>query len=487
METLFTEQQDSHWLHFVITTKSSFNRITLDQLGADPKLIDCNGANIFTIHETSGSSRHAHWIHWCPSWTKKRGCNCVFIRRSRQFGFTTKCYYIGKFTPEHWKNLIAYLSKHGKRTISVGQQGHSRLAQFQSACVNIKESQWNSSRNYFRCPFDDTEKPSDPPTTSGVNQNPRQIRTQKFSDVAETIYLYYNANKWISPEQAFQDPIFINRFQDMYYTYTESLKRINNLVFDQIQTEWKSLSFEEILLKRKNDLFNDCLYYDNDYSAHVLVRLLKCQFGSFEIIQEFLSNVLKVLNCQIPKINTINIKGPPGSGKTWFVETIGKLCWFTGRCDSSINKFTQFPFEHMLGKRVTIFNEFNLAPSFKDVVKEILEGANVTINVKYKNRCMLDRTPIFITTNNNWEMDHPEVDRKAFAQRMITYNWNSQPWLRLEDGYPHPPALARLFYKTPSELEDIYNQVPEKQFLNEHEQTKIFDKETYLLELNKDF
>ena len=84
-------------------------------------------------------------------------------------------------------------------------------------------------------------------------------------------------------------------------------------------------------------------------------------------------------------------------------------------------------------------------------------------------------------------MDHPEIDRKAFDQRMITYKWNSQPWLRLEDGYPHPPALARLFYKTASELEDIYNQVPEKQFLNEHEQSKLFDKETYLLELNKDF
>ena len=79
MEALFKEQQNSHWLHYVVSTKSAFNRITLDQLGADPKLIECNGANIFTIHETSGSSRHAHWLHWCPSWTKKRGCNCVFV------------------------------------------------------------------------------------------------------------------------------------------------------------------------------------------------------------------------------------------------------------------------------------------------------------------------------------------------------------------------------------------------------------------------
>lgn len=484
---VFEPQENSHWLHFVITPKSSFNRVSLEQLGQDFGIKNQNGASIFTIHETSGSSRHAHYIHNCPSYTKQRGCNCYGIRRFRQLGFKTKCNYIGEFTDEHWINLLAYLQKKTKRTISAYQNHSDKLGRLRSAFGKVTASQWNSSGNYFRCTDDVIERPSTDQTTDGtIGKTNGPVSKNKFSDVVDSLYYLYQANRWEGPEIAFSDPIFIDRYQSLYYTYTESLKRVNNLVFDQVQNEWKQLSFEEIMLKRKNDVFNDCLYYDNNYSANVLCRLLYCQFGNWEKVAEFLANVLKVVNCQIPKVNTINIKGPPGSGKTWFVETIGKLCWFTGRCDSSINKFTQFPFEHMLGKRITIFNEFNLAPSFKDVVKEILEGANVCINVKYKSRCILQRTPIFITTNNNWEDDHPTIDRIAFNQRMLTYKWKAQPWLRLEDGYPHPTAIINLFYKTPDELQAIYDQIPPKQYMNEYDQKPVFDKETFLLELNKD-
>lgn len=487
MENVFEPQENSHWLHIVITAKSSFNKTTLEQLGNIPQ-ITTNGASIFTIHETSGSSRHAHYVHWCPSWQRGRGCNCGYIRKARQLGFSTKCQYVGEMSQDHWINLLSYLQKKGKVTISAHQNYSNKLDKLRHAFGQVTASQWNSSRNNFRCSYDAIEGPSVPKPTNGTTgEVARTSRTQKFSDVATCIYHLYQTNMWLSTEHAFKDPIFINQFQDMYYTYTESLKRINSLVFDQLQDEWRSLSFEEIMLKRKNNTFNDCLYYSNEYSTWVLLRLLKCQLGTWDNIVTFLDHVLNILNKQYPKINTLNIKGAPGSGKTWFVECLGKLCWFTGRCDSSINKFTQFPFEHMLGKRLTIFNEFNLAPSFKDVVKEILEGANVSINVKYRPRCILERVPVIITTNNNWEHDHPMVDRQAFAQRMITYEWHPQPWLKNEEGYPHPPAIANLFYKTAEELMDIDRKVPPKEFINEYDLKPNFDKQLFLNELNKDF
>lgn len=474
---IFKTIENAHWLNFVVTPKSTFIETTFEQLAQDKTLSRQHGSSIFVLHETSGFSSHAHYFHQCKSWTKIRGCNCNFLKKCRELEFKTKCQYIGQFTEDHWKKLLSFIQEPGYRTLSAVQDHESRLEELRSAFDSITPAQRKENNNYFQCEVNGGKRQH-----IDSDELPRKKHQPKDSleAIAEKIYRLYKLNYWNSTEQAFRDPIFIEAFKKDYYSRTETLKRINNLVFEQLQNEWKDKLFEEIIFHRQNDKFNDCLYYDNNYSAYILVRLLYCQLKSFDKVAEFLKHLLNIMNKIYPKINTLNIRGPPGSGKTYFIETIGKLCWFTGRCDSSINKFTQFPFEHMLGKRLTIFNEFNLAPSFKDVVKEILEGANITINVKYQSRCLLERTPIIITTNNEWEKDHQLVDQKAFSQRMISYEWTAQPWLKLEDAYPHPPSIAKLFHKTADELKMIYDQVPEKEYLNFDEQQNYIDRETYL-------
>lgn len=470
---IFPPIENAHWLHFVITPKSTFIETTFEQLSQEKSLSGQYGSSIFVLHETPFST-HSHYFHQCKSWTKTRGCNCKFIKKCRELDFKTKCQYFGKFTDDHWNDLLSFIQQPGYRTLSAVHDHESKLDELRSTFDSNTKTK---KKNYFQCEVNGGKRQH---TDSDELSQKKNKPKDSLEAMAERIYRLYKSNYWNSTEQAFRDPIFIEAFKEDYYSRTETLKRINLLVFDQLQLEWKDKLFEEIIFHRINNEFNDCLYYNNEYSAYLLVRLLYCQLKSFDKMVEFLKHLLNIMNKTYPKINTLNIRGPPGSGKTYFIETIGKLCWFTGRCDSSINKFTQFPFEHMLGKRLTIFNEFNLAPSFKDVVKEILEGANITINVKYRSRCILERTPIIITTNNYWELDHPEVDRQAFEQRMISYEWFPQPWLKLEDAYPHPPAIAKLFHKSAEELKMIYDQVPEKEYLNYDEQQNYIDRETYL-------
>lgn len=469
---IFPTIENAHWLHFVLTPKTTFIETTIEQLSQEKTLSRQQGSSIFVLNEKLSS--HAHYFHQCKSWTKSRGCNCWFIKKCRDLGFKTKCQNIGQFTEEHWNNLLSFLQENENQTLSSFHDHESKLEELKSAYDSITPLKKN---NFFRCECNGEKKQN-----SNSNETSRKKHKQidSLDTMAERIYRLYKLNYWNSTEQAFRDTIFIEAFKTDYYSRTETLKRINQLVYDQLQLEWKDKLFEEIIIIRQNDEFNDCLYYDNDYSANLLCRLLYCQFKSFEKVAEFLNHLLNIMNKTYPKINTLNICGPPGSGKTYFVETIGKLCWFTGRCDSSINKFTQFPFEHMLGKRLTIFNEFNLSSSFKDVVKEILEGSNITINVKYRPRCILERTPIIITTNNQWEKDHQLIDQQAFNQRMISYEWTAQPWLKLEDAYPHPPSIAKLFHKTSDELKMIYEEVPEKEYLNKNEHQNYIDRETYL-------
>lgn len=481
---IFPDIKNAHWIHLILLPKSSFIETSFEELGEDKSLKQQNGSSILTLHETSGNSSHLHYIHQCPTWTNRQRCNCWFLRRARELGYKSKCHYEGKYTEEHWTNLLAYLQKQGKRTLSAFHNHESKLDELRHAFDSITPAQRREAANYFRCEYDSGKRqPSRKELAGSSGTKLRTLPEKKNESIAQQIYQLYKIYYWNSPEQAFRDTTFINTFLNDYYDRTETLRRINLLVYDQLQTEWKDLQFEDIMLRRLNDEFNDCLYYSNDYSAYLLCRLLYCQLKSFEKVAEFLDHVLNIMNKTYPKINTLNIVGPPGSGKTYFVETIGKLCWFTGRCDSSINKFTQFPFEHMHGKRMTIFNEFNLAPSFKDVVKEILEGANVTINIKYRPRCILERTPIIITTNNEWQKDHQLVDQKAFSQRMISYEWTAQPWLKMEDAYPHPPAIAELFHKSADQLKIIYDQVPEKEYLNLDEQPNYIDKDTFLEKL----
>lgn len=467
---IFPPIENAHWLHIIFTPKSSFIETSFEELAEDKSLKQQNGSSIISIHEREIS--HLHYFHQCPTWSSRKQCNCWFLRRARENGYKSKTQLIGNLTEENWTELLSYLKEDKKRLLSAIHKKESKMNELQSAIDKITETK---TTNLFRCDFESRKRKLAP------------IETKKKTNksIAKQIYQMYKINYWNSPEQAFKDATFINLFEDEYYNHNDTMKKMNQIVFEQIQLEWKDLQFEDIMLRRANDKFNDCLYYTNNYSTNLLCRLLYCQFKSFEKVKEFLDHVLNIMNKKYPKINTLNIYGPPGSGKTYFVETIGKLCWFTGRCDSSINKFTQFPFEHMLGKRLTIFNEFNLAPSFKDVVKEILEGANITINVKYQSRCLLERTPIIITTNNQWEKDHQLIDQHAFNQRMISYEWKEQPWLKLEDAYPHPPAIAELFHKSADDLKMIYDQVPEKEYMNFDEQQNYIDKDSFLEKLQK--
>ena len=148
------------------------------------------------------------------------------------------------------------------------------------------------------------------------------------------------------------------------------------------------------------------------------------------------------------KQNALAIFGDPGSGKTYFITMIKKLMWNSGHIESHINKTSNFPFENMYNKRIAIINEMNVSQSSIQVVKEILEGKDVCIPIKYKTRQTLRRIPIFITSNNFFLNDFTASEREAFKQRMYVFNWTPQPWLKNLNKDLHPMTLPLLYKET---------------------------------------
>lgn len=459
MDQIFENSENYHWLNCVVIYKNSLltNKDELYSIAESDIFKRGNdNCHIVSVHEC-GSSSHLHWIHGCTTYNLRRGCNCIAVRLLRSKGMRIKFIdFDGKATPKV-NSLMAYLSKQGRNTVSCFQRGTKRLGQYRSIVDNYQAKDDGSNNDYTGCFFDDPQERSIPSRNHQTTGKGMQKRSQAYTAVdweqeASKIYLIVQKNKYSSTSGAFNDTEFISKFSSIYYNQYPKLRTVTDNVLNQVMREWKFTSFGEIMLKNINTVWDDVLYYDTDYSAHILMKLLFAQYQTVSRVNMFLNQILAVLDCQIPKVNTINIIGPPGSGKTYFVECIAKQCWFVGRCESSINKFSSFPFEHLMNKRMGIFNEFNCSPSFVDIMKEIFEGSSTAVNIKYLQKTVLERTPIFITTNNRWVEDHHHHARVAFEQRMFSHNWQSQPWLKNLDGYPHPNCLSKLFYKTDDQL-----------------------------------
>lgn len=79
---------------------------------------------------------------------------------------------------------------------------------------------------------------------------------------------------------------------------------------------------------------------------------------------------------------------------------------------------------------------------------------------------MFKPCPIIITSNNLWHLNFNPVDQEAFGQRMKTYFWTSQGWLKNIVGYPHPLAWKNIFKITSEQLNNILSNEPELDYIN---------------------
>lgn len=118
------------------------------------------------------------------------------------------------------------------------------------------------------------------------------------------------------------------------------------------------------------------------------------------------------------KKNTFVLQGPSNSGKSAFIKGLKEyLPW-----GEIINGQT-FNFEQLVDVTIGYWEEPLIAAELAEKCKQIFEGMNTAISVKYKKPTILPRTPIFMTTNHApWRFCAAE--QEMFMNRMFIYFFN---------------------------------------------------------------
>ncbi|QHB35439.1 nonstructural protein 1 [Capuchin kidney parvovirus] len=121
---------------------------------------------------------------------------------------------------------------------------------------------------------------------------------------------------------------------------------------------------------------------------------------------------------QNTKKNTIVLWGPSNTGKSAFISGL-KTCINWGEIVNS----NTFAFEGLINTQLGIWEEPLISPELAEKAKQIFEGMETSIPVKYRKPIKLPRIPIIITTNHPpWRFCTKEED--MFRNRMYIFSWS---------------------------------------------------------------
>nr|WDW25798.1 MAG: NS1 [Canine parvovirus] len=118
------------------------------------------------------------------------------------------------------------------------------------------------------------------------------------------------------------------------------------------------------------------------------------------------------------KKNTFVLWGPSNTGKSMFIKGFKEAVpW------GEIVNGNSFGFEGLIGNKFGVWEEPLISAEAAEKCKQIFEGMETSIPVKYKKPHKLQRTPIIITTNHApWR--YCTNEEVMFSNRMFIYNWN---------------------------------------------------------------
>lgn len=175
-------------------------------------------------------------------------------------------------------------------------------------------------------------------------------------------------------------------------------------------------------------------YLHPDDSTEKLKKLLNFQLDNVSSFIQYLYNFIDRNN---GKQNCLQILGPPNSCKTLFAQIISEFCICVGKI-ANFNKYSQFPLQNCINKRLLYWDEPDCEPSGLETIKMLFAGDPCAANIKFKDHHVISKTPIIVTANRNI---FPIND--VWLCRMRTFTWKQYD---IKAGKKlHPISLIRLF------------------------------------------
>ncbi len=222
--------------------------------------------------------------------------------------------------------------------------------------------------------------------------------------------------------------------------------RVSRILLSAHQNSFLDKTWEEILNSTPDQYFdkNPC-YLTVPESINWFEKIMAHNHID---VKEFVNNTFKVMNKILPKKNALMILGRPNGGKTLVAESISNSIVYSETL-STFNGNSAFEFQPMMNRRCCLFNEPKICDKTVEIMKCILEGCTVSIDVKFKTGQTLSRTPVILATNENlvFYTTSKTMNMEAFKARTFDYDFKPFDDLKNCNGKLHPRMWKSLITK----------------------------------------
>jgi hypothetical protein len=229
--------------------------------------------------------------------------------------------------------------------------------------------------------------------------------------------------------------------------YSKKFKEVVEEAIGLVSEDFRLSNWETLLNSNKEHCTYDESYYDVDTSIIWLKKILL-----FNGINEtkFLEDVKAVMDKSLIKINTIWFYGPSNAGKSLIANSIVESARFY--CNiMDFDERTSFPLNDAPGKRVILINEPDIGERRIELVKNIMEGQDVAINVKNQRGVTLPRTPLVFCSNK--ALYHFCMqEATAIMNRCFLYTFSTFDDLIDCKKKLHPLLWLKFFEDTPKDV-----------------------------------
>lgn len=277
------------------------------------------------------------------------------------------------------------------------------------------------------------------PVGSSYIKELRLTPGDRIAQVLENIMRHLNAFEY---EIILQKVSKLEPTDPVYLTWSRLVKRPGTnaaieRIHDYIKMEYMNMSFHEMCNRYLNSgEWRDAQYYDVGTSLQALNAWTKYNGISFDT---FIRTVVKIMDRQQPKMNTLLILGPSNSGKSIMLKrTLEPIVPFNCQI-GAVGSASQFLWQRVAGSRAVFIEECRLDPSHIETAKLVFGGEPATVDIKCKPQQRAMRSPVFITSNHlPWVLAQSSADRTALENRTFVFNVRSDSDLRLLTKYINP-------------------------------------------------
>ena len=203
------------------------------------------------------------------------------------------------------------------------------------------------------------------------------------------------------------------------FLYSKRFKEVVEEAIGLVSEDFRLSDWQTLLKSNEENCTYDDSYYDIDTSVIWLNKILTINNINKD---RFFKDVKSVMDKSVMKINTLWFYGPSNVGKSLIANSIVESARFF--CNIiDFNERTSFPLNDAPGKRVILINEPDIGERRIELVKNIMEGQDVAINVKNQMGVTLPRTPLVFCSNKTlWHFCMNEASAIMNRRYMYTFN-----------------------------------------------------------------